>query len=241
MAESHSMDRVSPEILETLKQVSTATISSQLNKRGYDHLFLIGVLPLRPHMRMAGQAFTLRFIPSRADLEATGVYDNTTNKQRVAVESVGPGDVLVIDARGDLRAASLGNILTTRIKMRGAAGIVTDGAFRDYPAIQQIDIPTYARGRNPDISFTVHHPVDINVPISCAGVAVIPGDVIVGDAEGVIVVPRELAEDVARDGLAQEQREAFILSKIEAGSGILGVYPPNEATLAEYEAWKQRK
>ena len=231
------VDRVAPEVLATLREISTATLSSQLNKRGFRQLFLGGILPLRPELRMAGQAVTLRFIPSREDLEFTGDFDNLTNKQRVAVETVGPGDVLVIDARGDVRAGSLGNILAARIKARGAAGVVTDGAFRDAPAIRAIDLPTYARGQHANISFNIHHPVDINVPISCAGVAVLPGDVLVGDAEGVIVIPRALAEEVARDAAEQERREEFILSKIEGGASIVGVYPPDEETLREYEAW----
>jgi regulator of RNase E activity RraA len=241
MAEPTTVERVPAEVLETLKQVSIATLSSQLLKRGFRQLYLQGVAPLRPDLRLAGQAFTLRYIPAREDLEhgSSGTdFDNTTNKQRLAVERVGPGDVLVIEARGDTRGASLGNILAARIKARGAAGIVTDGAFRDTPAIRAIDLPTYAREQNPNISFTIHHPVDLDVPIGCAGVAVLPGDVIVGDGEGAIVIPRQVAEDVARDAYEQERREAFILSKVERGSGIVGVYPPGEDTLREYEEWK---
>ena len=237
MATEGAFERVAEDVLATLREVSTATLSSQLLKRGFRQLFMAGVAPLRPELRMAGQAVTLRYIPAREDLErgtASTDFDNTTNKQRVAVETVGPGDVLVIEARGDTRAGSLGNILAARIRARGAAGIVTDGAFRDTPAIRAIDLPTYARGQHPNISFTIHHPTDINVPIGCGGVAVLPGDLIVGDAEGVIVVPRAVAEEVARDALEQERREAFILGKIEGGSSILGVYPPNEQTLREY-------
>jgi regulator of RNase E activity RraA len=239
MPEAPTIDRVAPDVLAMLKTVSTATLSSQLNKRGYQQLFMNGVAPNRPDLRMAGQALTLRYIPAREDLEHSAEFNNLTNKQRIAVEQVGPGDVLVIDARGDTRAGSLGNILATRVKERGAAGIVTDGSFRDTPAIRTIDIPTYARGQHPNISFTIHHPVDINVPIACGGIAVLPGDVIVGDAEGVIVIPRAIAEEVARDAYEQERKEEFILSKIEGGSSIIGVYPPDENTLREYEAWKK--
>lgn len=244
MAVETTFERVSEEVLALLRQVSTATLSSQLLKRGFRQLFMQGVMPIRPDLPMAGQAVTLRYIPAREDLErgTSGTdFDNTTNKQRVAVEAVGPGDVLVIEARGDTRAGSLGNILATRIKQRGAAGIVTDGSFRDTPAFREIDLPTYARGQHPNISFTIHHPADINVPIGCGGVAVLPGDVIVGDAEGVIVVPRAVAEEVAREAYEQERKEEFILTKIESGSSILGVYPPNEATLREYEEWKARR
>ena len=240
MAEASPITRVAAETLALLRTVSTATLSSQLHRRGYKQLFMQGVLPLRPDLRLAGQAFTLRYIPAREDLERTGEFNNLTNKQRIAVESVGPDDVLVIDARGDTRAGTLGNILATRIARRGAAGIVTDGAFRDSPAIRAIDLPTYAGGAHPNMSFTVHHPIDINVPIACGGVAVLPGDVIVGDAEAVIVIPSAIAEDVARDAYAQERREAFILAKVAGGSSIVGVYPPDEQTLREYDAWRDK-
>jgi regulator of RNase E activity RraA len=239
MAEMEIIDRVASEVLRMLEQVSTATLSSQLHRRGYRQLVIGGVMPLRPETRMAGQAFTLRYIPAREDLERGTDFDNLTNKQRIAVEQVGPGDVLVIDARGDTRAGSLGNILTERIRQRGAAGIVTDGAFRDTPAIRAIDLPTYARGQHPNISFTIHHPVEINGAIACGGVAVLPGDVIVGDSEAVIVIPRAIAEEVAHDAFAQERREEFILAKIRSGSSIIGVYPPDAGTLSEYEGWQR--
>ena len=246
MSIPRNFEPVSPETLALLKGVSTATLSAQLLKRGYAQLYMHGVLPLRPDLRMAGQAFTLRFIPSREDLArdeqmASGEFNNLKNKQRIAVESVGAGEVMVIDARGDTRAASLGNILVARIKARGAAGIVTDGAFRDSPAIKEIDLPTFARGQSPNISFTVHYAADLNVPISCGGVAVIPGYVIVGDAEGVMVIPRAEADAVARDGWEQEQKEEFIYQKVAAGASIVGTYPPDATTLAEYEAWKKAR
>jgi regulator of RNase E activity RraA len=232
---------IAADVLDLARQVSTATLSSQLQKHGFVHAFMLGVRPVRPDLRMAGQAFTLRYIPVREDLERPGEFDNRTNKQRVAVESVGRGDVLVIDARGDTRAATLGNILATRIARRGAAGIVTDGAFRDTPSIKAIDLPTFAAGQSPDLSTAIHHPQDINVPIGCGGVAVLPGDLIVGDGEGVVVVPLAVAESVVTAAYEQEQREEFILSRIESGSSILGVYPPDENTLRDYEAWKRSR
>lgn len=238
MSDSAGAIRLTAATLAQLHHVSTATLSSQLHKRGYRQLVMRGVDPLRPELRLVGQAFTLRYIPAREDLERSGEFDNRTNIQRLAVEQVGPGDVLVIDARGDTRAGTLGNILATRIAGRGAAGIATDGAFRDSPAIRAIDLPTYAGGAHPNISFTVHHPIDINVPIACGGVAVLPGDAIVGDAEAVIVIPVAIAEEVARDAFAQEQREEFILTKVAGGSSIVGVYPPDEQTLREYTAWQ---
>jgi regulator of RNase E activity RraA len=231
---------VSPEFVEMTKRVSTATLTSQLAKRGFRNTCMQGVTPLRPTLRLVGHAFTLRYIPAREDLEPPGDTDNRTSKQRLAVEAVGPGDVLVIDARGDTRAGTLGDILAARIMRRGAAGIVTDGAFRDTPSIRLLDLPTYASGQSPYVSTRIHHPQDINVPIGCGGVAVLPGDVIVGDGEGVVAIPRAIAEEVIQASFEQDQREEFILSKIQQGGSILGVYPPDEVTLREYDEWRRR-
>ncbi len=227
--------RITAETLALLQRVSTATLSTQLRKRGFRSLFMHNVGPLRPDLRLVGQAVTLRYIPVREDLDTTGDFDNLSNKQRLVVEMVGPGDVLVIDARGDTRAAVLGNILAARIGSRGAAGIVTDGAFRDSPTIKTITLPTYAGGQNANLSNLIHFPSEINVPIACGGVAVLPGDVIVGDAEGIIVIPQAIAAEVARDATEQERCEAFLFAKVQAGNSIVGVYPPNEQTLREYE------
>jgi regulator of RNase E activity RraA len=237
---STAADRVAPEILELSRRISTASLTSQLQKRGFlSSTFMQGVLPLRPDLRLAGQAFTLRFIPIREDLEPPGEIDNRTSKQRLAVEAVGPGDVLVIDARGDIGAATLGDILAARILHRGAAGIVTDGAFRDTPSIRTLDLATYARGQSPYASTRIHHPQDINVPIGCGGVAVLPGDLIVGDGEGVVVVPRAVAEEVVQATYEQDQREIYIMQRIQRGDSILGVYPPDPQTLLDYAAWRQ--
>lgn len=240
MSPSNGDPQLSKLDIDQLSTASTATISSVLRKHGYNGMFLEGLLPLHPEKRMVGRAFTLRFVPTRPDLDPTGEFDNTTNKQRIAVESVGPGDVLVIEARGNTSAGTLGDILATRIWKRGAAGIVSDGAFRDTPSFSEIDLPTYSKAQNPNLSSAVHHPIEINGPVVCAGVTVLPGDVIVGDGEGVIVVPAGMAAQVAEEAFEQERREQFIVSKIREGYSILGVYPPNEQTLAEYDDWKQR-
>ncbi len=230
---------LSPAALEALRRVSTATLTSELWKRGLRNTFLAGLTPVRPDLRLVGYAFTLRYIPMREDLDVMVPHDNLTNIQRLAIEAVGPGDVLVIDARNEVGAATLGNILATRVRARGAAGIVTDGAFRDWPAFRDIDLPTYARAAHATASVARHHPADMNVPIGCAGVAVMPGDVVVGDAEGIVVVPRAYAEEVAHEALEHELLEEFILEKIEGGASIVGTYPPDEATLAEYRARRE--
>lgn len=233
------MAPVSDATWELLRTPSTATLTTVLSKLGLWNTFITGAKPLVPNLRMVGQAFTLRYIPAREDLDHVGEFDNLTDPQRLAVEQVGPRDVLVIDARGDERAGTMGNILATRMKVRGAAGFVTDGCFRDSPAIAAMGVPAYARSPHAATNKTIHHPIDFQVPIGCGGVAVFPGDVLVGDAEGVVVIPRHLADQVARQAALQEHREAFILKKIEGGAALIGTYPPDSETLAEYEAYCQ--
>lgn len=228
-------------LADQLRQVSTATLTSVLLKLGLRNTFMTDVHPLHPGSRLVGQAYTLRYLPMREDLDADaldGRYDNLTNPQRIAIEHVGPGDVLVMDARGEIRAGTTGNILVTRMKNRGAAGLVTDGAFRDAAGISAVGLPAYSRGTHAATNVTLHHPADVQIPIACGGVSVYPGDAIVGDGDGVIVVPRKYAEEAAARALEQERREHFILGKVQAGASIIGVYPPNTETLAEFERWK---
>ncbi|MDP6447053.1 MAG: hypothetical protein QGG36_04570 [Pirellulaceae bacterium] len=214
---------------------STATLTTVLAKRGFWNTFITGAAPLTSGNRMVGQAYTLRYIPAREDLDNNLVFDNSTDPQRVAVEAVGPRDVLVIDARGDERAGVMGNILATRIFQRGAVGVVTDGCFRDSPAIAAIGRPAYARSAHAATNKTIHHPIDVQLPISCGGVAVYPGDILVGDDEGVVVVPRHIAAEVAEAAAEQERTESFILKKIEGGAPLLGTYPMDEKTRREFE------
>lgn len=240
MGEDRPTGYLSVKAEAALKQVSTATLTSQLLKRGFRNTFLAGVEPLLPDLRMVGYAFTLRFVPMREDLDHSGPVDNLTSAQRIAIESVGPGDVLVMDARGDLNSGTIGDILTTRMKLRGAVGVVTDGALRDRRGMQQTGLPSYARATHGAASPTRHHPADINRPIGCAGVLVVPGDVVVGDADGVVIIPQAVAEEVALAALEQEEIEAFVLTKIEGGASIIGVYPPNDQTRAEFQAAREQ-
>lgn len=228
-----------PEVLVQLRGVSTATLATLLFKRGFRSRFMTGVVPLRPDLKLVGLARTLRCIPAREDLDRLEVFRNPAMPQRHAVEAVGPGEVLVIDARGDRRAGTIGNILATRLLARGAAGIVSDGPFRDLEAIRALAMPTFCAGPHANTNLTVHHPVDIDLPIGCGEVAVFPGDVLVGDGDGVIVIPRELAAEVAADAVEQERQERFVLSLIQSGSTIVGVYPMNEATAAAYREWQE--
>ena len=232
-----SNERISNEVIQQLLIPSTATLTTALKQFGLSRSFMHGVAPLRPNMKMAGPAFTLRYIPAREDLNA-GEVDNLKDVQRVGIEEIEKGEVFVIDARGDTRAGTMGDILATRLFKRGVAGVVTDGAFRDSPSIAEIGIPAFAAAMNAHSNKTVHHPSEIQVPIACGEVAVLPGDIIVGDAEGVVVVPIQLAEEVAQIAVEMEDRERFVLEKIQSGASIVGTYPPDESTLAEFETWK---
>jgi regulator of RNase E activity RraA len=219
---------------------SSATLTTQLFKRGLRNVCIQGVRPLNPHAGvLVGEAFTLRNIPAREDIDHIGVFENPEHPQRKAIEVIPPGHVLVIDCRGEARAASGGGILMTRLMVRGAAGVVSDGGMRDTPEIAQMKMPVYCAAPAAPLNLARHHAVDINVPIACGGVPVYPGDVIVGDAEGVVVIPAHLAADVAADAAEQERLERFIAQEVAQGAALPGTYPPNAATRARYERWKR--
>lgn len=234
-----SLARSTKDLLAT---ASTATIQSQLFKRGLRNTFLFGLRSVNPEASgFVGEAFTLRYIPAREDLDVLDVFRDPNHPQRKAVEEVGPGQVLVMDCRNDPRAASGGNILMTRMMVRGAAAMVTDGSVRDSPEISEMPFPVYSAGVSATVNLVAHHAVDIQVPIGCAGVAVYPGDILVGDREGVVVVPHSLADEVAVAAAEQEILERFILERVRAGAKLPGTYPPDAQTLADFEVWKQSR
>ena len=226
---------VSAATINLLRTAGTATICSQLAKRGLHRTFLLGPRPLRPGERMVGVAFTLRYVPFREDIDPGLAYDNEQSLQRLAIERIGPGEVLVIDARGDISAGTLGNILAARVRARGGAGIVTDGAFRDAAQVAAEPFPTFCQAANARLSSSVHHPVEMQTVIGCGGVMVVPGDLVVGDDDGVVVIPRSIAAEIAEAAAAQEGLEDFLLTQIRAGAPLLGTYPPNAAMVASYE------
>ncbi|MEQ1880774.1 MAG: ribonuclease activity regulator RraA [Burkholderiales bacterium] len=231
---------IAPNVFDQLRRISTATLTSQLFKLGFKNTYLNGVRPLNPSLRMVGEAVTVRFVPAREDLATFEAIGKPGYPQRKAIDEILPGQVLVLDCRGITTAAAGGEILMTRLRARGAAGAVTDGAMRDYASIQELDFPVFAAGMAATAHVHHHVAVDINVPIGCAEVLVMPGDIMVGDEEGVVCIPRHLAAQVAETGLELERLEAFVLEKVAAGAPIAGTYPPDQATRAEYEAWKKR-
>jgi regulator of RNase E activity RraA len=232
---------ITDELKATLRQVSTATLTTQLFKRGLRNTFMTGLKPLaRGGTVMVGEAYTLRYIPSREDIDVLEILSRADHPQRRAIEEAPPGHVLVMDARGDVRGATGGGILMTRLAVRGVAGMVTDSGLRDVAEIVQLPMPIYIRQPVASLNLVAHHAVDTNVPIACAGVPVYPGDVIVGDADGVVCVPRHLAAEVAEEGWEMERKERFVTLKIKAGAPLFGTYPPDAKTSEEYKAWLAR-
>jgi regulator of RNase E activity RraA len=228
---------------ERLSKVSTATLCTALFKRGFRNVYIQGIKLLsRPTTgNLVGPAFTMRSIPAREDLDQISAFDDPNHPQRKAIESVPPGHVLVLDCRQEKRVASGGEILTTRLKVRGAAGLVSDGPVRDSGSLSQMDFPIYCAGGSAPLNLLYHHAIDQNIPIGCGGVAVYPGDIIVGDDEGVVVIPQHLADEVAEACEEQEKMEAFILERVQNGAKLAGTYPPNEETKAAFAEWRKAK
>ena len=223
------------EVIAGLREVSTATLAALLRQRGLNGLTLDGLRSTRPGVRMAGYARTVRYLPLREDLSAA--YGAGMNAQKRAIEEIRPGEVLVIEARGDRTAGTIGDILALRAQVRGAAGIVTDGAIRDSAVLAGLDIPVYHAAVHPAVLGRRHVPWDTDVAVACAGVTVQPGDIIVGDADGVLVLPPGLAAEVLAEAREQERQEEFIAARVAEGEGIDGLFPLTEARRADYEAW----
>ncbi len=236
------MTKMNLEIRNKLLKVSVATIATALYKRGLRNQAIQDVRPVRPKNRnMVGPAYTLRYIPAREDLNQLAEFKNPEHPQRKAVESCPPGSILVMDSRKDPRAASAGDILVTRLEVRGVAGVVTDGGFRDAMRIAELEIPAYHKRPSPPTNLTLHQAIDIDVPISCGDVAVFPYDILVGDDDGVIVIPADLASEIADETTEMTAYEDFVTEEVKAGASIIGLYPPTkEETLERFESWRRK-
>ena len=227
---------------ELLAKVSTATLCTALFKRGLRNQFIQNVHPLNANLpNMVGEAFTLRYIPAREDLNPITVFQDRAHPQRKAVEDCPPGAVFVIDSRKDARAASAGAILVSRLMKRGVAGVVTDGGFRDSPEIARLLFPAYHQRPSAPTNLTLHQALDINVPIGCGDAPVWPGDVVVGDAEGVVVIPAHLADELAAEATEMTAFEDFVTEQVMAGRSIIGLYPPtDEQARVDFAAWREQ-
>ncbi len=216
-----------------LAVVSTTTIAGRLNARGIRNSFLGGLHPIKPGQQMIGYAHTLRYVPKCPEYESR----TPVNAQRISIESVEPGDVLIMEARGYRHAGTIGDIYAMRVKQRGAAGVVTDGAIRDTPGVGDVDLPVYHAASHGATFGRYHTALDRQLPIVCAGVTVFPGDIVVGDGEGVAVIPARIAAEVADDAYDVEMREQWALERVAAGEAVDGVFPLGEARRPEFEQW----
>jgi regulator of RNase E activity RraA len=234
---------VRPETIERLKQISTATLCTCLYKRGLRHQFVQGVQPVGQYtMNMVGPAFTLRYMPAREDLNGLEVFRDRAHPQRKAVEECPPGAVMVFDSRKDARAASAGGILVGRLKERGVAGVVTDGGFRDAADIAKLGIPAYHQRPSAPTNLTLHQAIDINVPVGCGDAPVFPGDIVVGDADGVVILPAHLADEIAAEATEMTVFEEFCADEVSRGRSILGLYPATDPqTPIDFAAWRKAR
>ena len=228
---------------DRLKTISTATVATALFKRGFRNQFIQDVHPLSPGQpAMVGEAFTLRYMPAREDLNQLQVFRDRSHPQRKAIEDCPPGAVMVMDSRKDARAASAGAILVTRLMKRGVAGVVTDGGFRDSAEIARTGFPAYHHRPSAPTNLTLHQAIDINVPIGCGDAPVFPGDVILGDSDGVVVIPAHLADEITDEAWEMTAFEDFVTEQVNNGMAIYGLYPAtNEQTLVDFAAWRKIK
>jgi len=234
---------LNPQTRDKLKAVSTATLATALYKRGFRGQFVQGVQPLSPLKEsMVGEAFTLRYMPAREDLNRLEVFRDRAHPQRKAVEECPPGAVMVMDSRKDPRAASAGGILVSRLMARGVSGVVTDGGFRDSAEIAALGFPAFHQRPSAPTNLTLHQAIDINVPVGCGDAPVFPGDVVVGDNDGVLILPAHLADELAAEATEMTAYEDFVTEEVRNGRSILGLYPAtDERSLADFAAWRKEK
>ncbi len=236
------MTDVLPTTIEKLRTVSVATLATALYKRGLRHQVIQDVRPVKPKGRnMVGPAFTLRYMPAREDRNQLVEFRNPKHPQRHAIETCPPGHVLVMDSRKNATAASAGDILVTRLMMRGGAGVVTDGGFRDAMNIGELEMPAYHSRPASPTNLTINEAIDINVPIGCGDAPVFPGDIIVGDDDSVIIIPAHLADEIADEAVEMTAYEDFALEQVRAGESIIGLYPATkEENLERFAAWRKK-
>jgi 5-oxopent-3-ene-1,2,5-tricarboxylate decarboxylase / 2-hydroxyhepta-2,4-diene-1,7-dioate isomerase len=218
-----------------LLSVATATISGALRKRGLNNVSIDGLLATKPGQKVIGTARTLRYVPNREDLFKS--HGGGYNAQKRIIDALGPGEILVMEARGEKGSGTLGDILALRSQVRGAEAIITDGGVRDLSEVAALDIPTFYNGAHPAVLGRKHVPWDTDVTVACGGTTIQPGDIIVGDDNGILVVPPALAAEIADEVVEQERRDSFVFEMVKEGHKIDGLFPMNAEWLAKYEAW----
>ncbi|OWV40069.1 ribonuclease activity regulator RraA [Mameliella alba] len=232
---------MNPDTKAKLEQVSVATLATALYKRGLRHQVIQDVRPLSQKGRnMVGPAFTLRYMPAREDRNQLVEFRNPDHPQRKAIETCPPGHVMVMDSRKSAQAASAGDILITRLMVRGGAGVVTDGGFRDAMNIARLDMPAYHARPSSPTNLTTNEAIDINVPIGCGDAPVFPGDIVVGDDDSVIIIPAHLADEIADEAIEMTAYEDFALEQVQNGQTIIGLYPATqEENLKKFAEWRK--
>lgn len=227
------------QLMKKLATLGSSTLTAELFNAGFRTSYIQGVRLMTPGVtkRMVGRARTLRFIPLREDLVEAQYADLAGSPHRQAIESIERGDVLVIDTGHTLETGVLGDMFLRRIRSRGGVGVVIDGAFRDYTAVQEVGIPVFASGFHGGAIPHRLMSVGRDEAIRCGELAVIPGDVIVGDADGVVVIPPQAAEEVARAAAAHTEQERWIRHQLDKGGSLHDYYPPKGEKIAELESW----
>ena len=227
---------------EILSRVATATLTSQLFKLGLRTTYMQHVRPINPAAaRFVGPAYTMRMVPAREDIAPAGLSEDPEHPHRKCIEGTPPGHVLVLDAHGDTRGGVVGDILVERLKVRGVAGYCSDGGVRDTVAMLKQGFPVFCQKSTAPAAMPFHHAMDLQLPIGCGGVTVLPGDIMVGDPEGVVVIPSNVADQVAEGAAEQELMEEFVFERVHGGAHTIGIYPPDEKRMAEYAAWKKAR
>ncbi|GAB4085442.1 ribonuclease activity regulator RraA [Myceligenerans cantabricum] len=222
------------DLRDRLTRAPVAGLSAQLRARGLNDVHIDGLTPLDPDAKLVGTARTLRFVPHREDLFDR--FGGGHNAQKRLFDTVGPGEVIVIEARGETGAATLGDVLALRAHSRGAAGVVTDGGVRDLAAVREVGLPVHCAGPHPAVLGRRHVPWDTDLAVACGGTTVQPGDIIVGDADGVVVIPPALAQEVTDAALAKEDEDAWIAARVAEGHPVEGLFPMNTTWRTRYEA-----
>ena len=223
------------ELVAKLTEAPTAGLSAQLRARGLNNVVIEGVAPLKPGSKIVGTAKTLRFVPNREDLFKS--HGGGYNAQKQAFDSIRPGEVVVIEARGESGSGTLGDILALRAKSLGATGVITDGGVRDSAEVAGI-LPVFATAKNPAVLGRRHVPWESDVAVACGNATVLPGDVIVADDDGAIVIPRDLTEEVVDAALAKEIEDGWVAEQVGAGNPIEGLFPPKGEWKAKFDEWK---
>jgi regulator of RNase E activity RraA len=232
---------IAPEVFKTLADITTATLTTVLLKKGLRNTWIRRATPLRSGVeRLAGPAFTLRFVPYREDLASPASWSSPVST-RAAIEAMPSGAMVVADAMGSSDAGIFGDILCARMVKKGVQGLITDGVMRDLAGVMGTGLPVWATGAAAPPSVAALHFVGWQETIACGGVCIVPGDAVVADDDGAVIIPRSIVEEVAAQGAEQEAQEEWIMSEVEAGASLPGLYPPNAENIARYEASRKKK